>query len=268
MRLIIDGNNLAAVQFHGMPLLQYGSVHTGAIYGFLRETIRLMEEYSPDIVFAFDSGESKRKSILPNYKYRRDFVQSTDGRDKKIRREQTIRLRDHILPDIGFSNVWHVEGYEADDIIAKAVNYYACDWLIVSGDKDLWQCLAPGVDVYDISKKEVITKPKFINKFGVSPSEWAYVKAIAGDDTDDIPGVQGIGIGKACQFVRNEIKPHTLTHGKILHAMELIKRNHGLTRLPLPGTPSFKLNKDKTTPEKWRKVFNQYGIRNLKVPNG
>jgi 5'-3' exonuclease len=269
MKVLVDANNLAAIQFYGLPAFQHHGVQTGAIYGFLRETIRLMDEYSTRIIFAFDSDVSKRKEIWPNYKYRRAMqMPMMNGKDRKHLKEQIHALRTEILPDIGFANVWSAEGYEADDIIAQAIKDRPdSTWLVVSGDKDLWQCLSPNVEVSDIVKKRVMSEEVFKTAWGISPPRWAEVKAIAGCDSDDVAGVRGVGDVKAAAFLRGEVKSHHAIHADIMASKALIANNKLLTTLPYKGTPSFRIKQDRVTKSGWAKVMAKYGITNISVAN-
>ena len=97
------------------------------------------------------------------------------------------------------------EGWEADDLIAtyaiQAVNSGA-DVTIISSDKDLMQLLRPGIAMVDTMKNRRIEAPQVVEKFGVPPEKVIEVQALAGDSTDNIPGVPGIGIKTAAELIQ------------------------------------------------------------------
>ncbi len=97
------------------------------------------------------------------------------------------------------------EGFEADDIIATYARQAAeagAEVVIVSSDKDLMQLIEPGVSMLDTMKNKTIGEPEVIEKFGVTPDKVVDVQALAGDSTDNVPGVPGIGIKTAAELIR------------------------------------------------------------------
>src|SRR5919205_473733 len=95
-------------------------------------------------------------------------------------------------------------GFEADDLIATYVRE-ACEAdataIIVSSDKDLMQLVSDCVIMYDSMKDRRIGIPEVIEKFGVPPEKVVEVQALAGDSTDNVPGVPGIGVKTAAQLI-------------------------------------------------------------------
>ena len=105
-------------------------------------------------------------------------------------------------------NLHHLEmeGYEADDLIATYANMALAQGLevvIVSGDKDLMQLIRPGVEFYDPMKDKFFSPEDVKEKFGVYPEQVVDVQALAGDTTDNIPGIPGIGLKTAAQLVND-----------------------------------------------------------------
>ena len=96
------------------------------------------------------------------------------------------------------------DGYEADDLIAtyaREVVDAGGDVTIVSSDKDLMQLVRPGVVMLDAMKNKKIGRDEVIEKFGVPPDKVVDVQALAGDSTDNVPGVPGIGIKTAAELI-------------------------------------------------------------------
>ena len=96
------------------------------------------------------------------------------------------------------------EGYEADDLIAtyaKVARAEGIDVVVISADKDLMQLIRPGVKMRDPMKNRDIGPNEVMEKFGVAPEKVIDVQALAGDSTDNIPGVPGIGVKTAAGWI-------------------------------------------------------------------
>ena len=100
--------------------------------------------------------------------------------------------------------VCELEGYEADDLIATYARLAVeagATCTIVSSDKDLMQLIRPGVELLDPIKKTKLGPEAVMEKFGVTPDKVVDVQALAGDSTDNVPGVPGIGVKTAAQLI-------------------------------------------------------------------
>jgi len=266
--LIIDGDNCAWRNFYAMGGLSYGGEPTGAIFGFFRDILDLQDTFcTPNIAFCFDSGPSLRTQLLPDYKSSRRTRERILPREQKRAlkglRSQLDKLCWEHLPAIGFKNVFCEKGYEADDLIASLVRDIEDYIIIVSTDHDLYQLLDDRVIVYDQRKKKAISRKSFIEHYGVDPYTWDLVKAITGDTTDDIPGIRGIGVKTACKYVAGKLPEKDKRFAIIEKDLNAIKQRTILTRIPFRGTPSFRLEKDNVSCEKWRKVLGKLGMDSL-----
>src|SRR5690606_5550057 len=97
-----------------------------------------------------------------------------------------------------------LQGYEADDVIAtyaRLAHEAGIEVEIVSSDKDLMQLVRDGVGMFDPIKLKPIGAAEVMEKFGVPPSKVVEVQALAGDSTDNVPGVPGIGVKTAAQLI-------------------------------------------------------------------
>jgi len=264
--LLLDVSYLAFRSFFAVGRLSHDSIPTGVVYGVLRETLQLQEQFSTTkVVFCFDHGEPFRKLDCPGYKSSRHAKKSpADVEDLLLVREQVKRLRKAYLGTIGFRNLFWQKGYEADDVIAKVIlDRPKRDFIIVSSDHDLYQLLSSRVRIWNPAAKKLITADSFFEEFGVTPSQWADVKAIAGCATDDVVGIRGVGEKTAAKFLCG-----TLTKGaafeKIVHGNDTWQRNLGLVSLPYPGIESFQLTKDEITPQGWETIINKLGMKSLR----
>jgi DNA polymerase I len=162
---------------------------TGAVTGVANMLVRLVDEHSPSHVAAvMDSKKPTfRKEIYPEYKANRP----PPPEDLKVQ----FPFVEELLRGFGFS-VLQKDGFEADDLIATATRIAQAEGLrvvIVSGDKDLMQLVGPGVTMLDTMKDKVWDAKAVQEKWGVPPRLLGDLLALAGDSSDNIPGVPRVG---------------------------------------------------------------------------
>lgn len=268
--LLFDCNNLCYRAFFAMGQLSHWDVATGVIFGFMRDILRFQELYATkDILFCFDSRHSIRKEMYPKYKSSREALRAEMDENAKEAfdglRKQIKLLRTDYLPRLGYSNIFHARGYEADDCIASVVKDLPKQEriVIVSSDKDLYQLLSPNVSIRSPQTGKTINLVTFGNEFGIKPKKWPLAKAMAGCNTDDITGIDGIGEKTACKYILGNVKPGTKTYDKIKAGKATIQTNLPLVRLPLAGCPSFDLDKDCVTPKRWKTIAKELGMDSI-----
>ena len=197
---LVDGSGYIFRAFFAIPprMTSHG-VHTNAVFGFTNMLIKLLRDTDADgLAVIFDhSGDSFRNEIYPDYKANRD-----EPPEELVPQFAAIReaTRAFGLPCL------EQPGYEADDLIATYARLAADQGLrvtIVSSDKDLMQLVAERIDMLDPMKDKAIGRDEVIEKFGVPPEKVIDVQALAGDSTDNVPGVPGIGIKTAAQLVED-----------------------------------------------------------------
>ncbi len=201
---LIDGSGYIFRAFHALPPLTRKSdgLPIGAVSGFCNMLFKLMRdtkgpERPTHLAVIFDTSRATfRNALYPEYKAHRP-----PPPDDLIPQFTLIRdaTRAFGVPAI------EKDGYEADDLIAA----YACAAAkagaivtIVSSDKDLMQLVVDGqVELLDPVKNKPIRSAEVMEKFGVSPSKVIEVQALAGDSTDNVPGVPGIGVKTAAELI-------------------------------------------------------------------
>ncbi|GIN71370.1 DNA polymerase I [Bacillus sp. J14TS2] len=201
--MLIDGNSIAYRAFFALPLLNNDKgVHTNAIYGFTTMLMKVLAEQKPThILVAFDAGKTTfRHSTFTEYK---------GGRQKTPPElsEQFPFLR-NLLDAYGIKR-YELENYEADDIIgtlATKAEQENFDVLVISGDKDLTQ-LSTDKTTVAITKKGITDieayTPEHINeKYGLQPDQIIDMKGLMGDQSDNIPGVPGVGEKTAIKLLK------------------------------------------------------------------
>ncbi len=200
---LVDGSGYIFRAYHALPPMNRKSdgLQVNAVLGFCNMLWKLLREMPEDnrpthLAIIFDKSEiTFRNKIYPEYKAHRQ-----PAPDDLIPQFALIReaVRAFDLPCL------EQVGFEADDLIATYVRQ-ACERgasaTIVSSDKDLMQLVTDCVTMYDTMKDRRIGIPEVIEKFGVPPEKVVEVQALAGNSTDNVPGVPGIGIKTAAQLI-------------------------------------------------------------------
>src|ERR1700737_3487595 len=200
---LVAGSSYFFPPSHPLPPLNRKSdgLQVNAVLGFCNMLWKLLRDMPPDnrpthLAIIFDKSEiTFRNKLYPDYKAHRP-----PAPDDLIPQFALIReaVRAFDLPCL------EQVGFEADDLIATYVRL-ACERgaiaTIVSSDKDLMQLVTDCVTMYDTMKDRRIGIPEVIEKFGVPPEKVVEVQALAGDSTDNVPGVPGIGVKTAAQLI-------------------------------------------------------------------
>jgi len=181
----------------GASLTNPEGVPVGAVYGFTNMMMKLLSDHSEAaIAVIFDAARANfRNEIYAKYKANRDETPEDLIPQFPLVRQATIALG---VPAV------ELEGYEADDLIAtyaKQAVALGKKVIIISSDKDLMQLITDDIVMMDPMKNTIIDPAGVIEKFGVPPEKVIDVQALAGDPTDNIPGVPGIGVKTAAQLI-------------------------------------------------------------------
>ena len=195
---LIDGSSFIFRAFHALPPMnRHDGTPTNAVYGFTQMLMKILEDTDADcLAVIFDAARKTfRNDIYPAYKAQRPEPP-----------EELIPQFDLVRQAVRAFNVPAIEmpGYEADDIIAtyaRMAKEAGADVTIVSSDKDLMQLINDKVSMFDAMKNQKIGAPEVVEKFGLGPDKVVEVQALAGDSTDNVPGVPGIGVKTAAQLL-------------------------------------------------------------------
>ncbi len=203
--ILVDGNNLMfrsyyATAYTGNVMKNSKGFPTNALYGFVGMMNKIINEEKPQYVaVAFDVGKNFRKQKYETYK---------DGRSEtpdELKMQMPV-ARD-ILKAMGIQ-YFEMEPYEADDIIGTFAKFceedpeYAAT--IISSDKDLLQLISDETEVKLLKQKDYIryNNKNFVEDWGFQPIRMIDYKALAGDPSDNIPGVKGIGDKTAINLLK------------------------------------------------------------------
>jgi len=272
--LVIDCMNLVAATVFVMPELNTERDETGVIYGFLRQLRTLAERFKTSrFVFCWDSRDNYRKKIRPEYKAnRRKNLTDEEYAFWDRAFKQAKLLRTEVLYDLGFENVYHQIGYEADDLIAHVVQRFPDNYTIISSDNDLWQLLSKTyyyeTRCYSIRNDKMMTRGTFETAFGIQPHKWAMVKAIAGCSGDNVKGVERVGEVLALKFIKNQLDFTGKVYQKIRAHEDLIKENMLLVGLPFGHHHEIRIRENPVFKplmvEDFEKVFDRFDFMSLK----
>ncbi len=197
---LIDGSGYIFRAFHALPpMTRADGTPVNAVYGFTNMLLKLVEDSDADyIAVIFDAGRrSFRNDLYPDYKAHRPPPPPELVPQFALIREATRACN---VPAI------ELEGFEADDLIAayaKAAAALGAEVTIVSSDKDLMQLVGGKVTMHDPIKNRRIGEAEVVEKFGVGPAKVVDVQALAGDSTDNVPGVPGIGVKTAAELINS-----------------------------------------------------------------
>src|ERR1700680_4379871 len=200
---LVDGSSYIFRAYHALPPLNRKSdgLQVNAVLGFCNMLWKLLRDMPPDnrpthLAIICDKSEiTFRNKLYPDYKAHRP-----PAPDDLIPQFPLIReaVRAFDLPCL------EQGGFEADDLIAtyaREAGERGATTTIVSSDKDLMQLVTDKVTMFDTMKDRRIGVAEVIQKFGVPPEKVVEVQALAGDSTDNVPGVPGIGVKTAAQLI-------------------------------------------------------------------
>jgi len=222
---LIDGSGYIFRAYYALPPLSRKSdgLPTGAVSGFCSMLFKLLEDSKSNenlqkpthFAVIFDSARKTfRNEIYSDYKANRSEAPEDLAPQFEYIRKSVLAFN---LPSVELMN------YEADDLIATYVDQIlkkGAKVTIVSSDKDLMQLYKKDVRIFDPMKNKFIKEDDIVKKFGVDSRKVIDVQSLAGDSSDNVPGVPGIGVKTAAELIN---KYGTLE--KLLKSANEIKQN-------------------------------------------
>lgn len=194
---LIDGSNQAFRAYFALPPMHNPAGEpTNALYGFAQLFHNLIQAWKPDYcVVSFDRGKPFRNDIYPDYKgHRPDMPEDL--------RAQWPHF-DALVEGFGFRAIT-VAGYEADDVLGTLATQFAgpdLHVMLVTGDRDFYQLVNDHVRVLDLMKDKEYGAAEVAERMGVGPELITDLRGLAGDSSDNIPGVPGVGDKTAAKLL-------------------------------------------------------------------
>ncbi len=297
--MIIDGNNNFYRAWIVDPSLSSTNGQPiGGLKGFLKILQKLCRVINPDkIIICWDGvgGSQRRKSMVKEYKdgrkpihFNNNIVPNMSEEDKFNNQIwQLTRLADYIndLPIIQTM----LDGVEADDVIAYSVNHEGFkdyNKVIVSNDKDFYQLVANDVIIYRPVNETFMGVKSVLQEFAIHPVNFALARAIAGDKSDNLQGVEGVGLKTLAKRVPilTENKFYTVedvtkyckekdngkikAYNSIITNTNLIARNYSVMQLSSPQISYDNVRKIKYVYENSECVFNKEEVKKKMIADG
>jgi len=292
--LLIDALNLFMRNYIVDPSLSTNGQPIGGTKGFLKSLQSVCRTINPDLIFvAWDGGSQKRKSIDKNYKagrkpvrLNRDIHNMTAGEQEDNKNWQQQRLIEYLneMPIMQS----YVENVEADDIIALVSQSQALSEyhkIILSSDKDFIQLCDDSTILYRPIQKEILNKKRILEQYDIHPTNFALARAIAGDKSDNLPGIGGAGlptVSKRFPFLSEE-KSYTIQElveyaegvdsklkvfKNIVEKRELIEKNYKMMQLYAPNISAQSAQYIRAMLRDPKLMFNKTGIQTMMMIDG
>jgi len=274
LNVLIDGNNFAIRILTSIPGYnsQFQSSHQANLFihsffaGLLSTTNKIKQKYTTidNINIIWDSRINNRKKIYSQYKANRKPKTLEEEKDKANHYTLLDKLRDS-LKTLGDWGCVELEGYEADDLIAYFVKESTIDdtFVIISSDNDLYQLLNDRCVMYLPHRKDFYSILDFQKEFDISPSKYPFVKALAGDNSDNIKGIDGIGIKRGIKLIK---EGQCWTHWINKYKEVDLETNLELVSLPFEND-KINLTMPQSYFEKraWITLFQEFGLSKLNL---
>ncbi|MBB6214931.1 DNA polymerase-1 [Anaerosolibacter carboniphilus] len=201
--VIIDGNSLINRAYYALPLLSSKSGdYTNAVYGFVNMLYKIMDDYRPDYIsVAFDrKAPTFRHLEYDEYKAGRKKMPSELAQQLPILKDVLDALKIHRI---------ELDGFEADDLIGTLVKYAEnkeLEAIVVTGDRDALQLASSKTKIL-ITKKGISSLEEYDDKgvmerYEITPQQFIDLKGLMGDQSDNIPGVPGVGEKTAIKLIK------------------------------------------------------------------
>lgn len=266
--LLVDALNLYLRSFTVDPTLNRNGNPIGGLRGFFRSLQKNVRDLDMDyciVVWDGPGGSEKRRRRVSSYKSNRrpvkmnsNVLELSDEEQQRNKVWQQTRIHEYLnitpVPQFIF------DGIEADDVIAYLANEIENETIILSNDKDFLQLCADKVKVYTPIRKVLYDRDKVIEEYDCLPENFVIGRAIAGDQSDNLPGVPRVGLKtvmklfpqmkenpeyylsdliKECKTVKSKLK----SYQSILSSEKLIKTNYSVMQLYSPSiSPRVKEN--------------------------
>jgi DNA polymerase-1 len=261
--IIIDALNMFLRSYVISPHLDKRGMPVGGTIGFLKSLQKVSRDFNADeVIVAWDGheGSQRKRSLNKDYKggrkpvrFNRRMIDLPEEKEQANKGYQQVRLMEYLnqMPVIQL-----IADYtEADDIIAHVINnnqYNGWRKTIISSDKDFFQLCRDDVQIYRPIQKKVVTKNSVLEEFKIHPKNFALARAMAGDTSDNLPGIKGAGLKTIAKrfpwLVREDvyevsdiIRECAMTgkklkiHENIESNEKLIKENYQIMQLYFPN---------------------------------
>jgi 5'-3' exonuclease len=234
--LIIDGLNTFLRSFTMINHINPDGAHIGGLTGFLKSigfAIRHIKPTRVILVFDGTGSTTNKKNLFADYKGNRKIQRITNWDGFDNREEESASIENQILRLVSYLkflpvDLLAIDKVEADDVIAYITNKAKEEVYIMSADQDFIQLVNDKVTVYSPIKKKFYT-PKLVKEdYKLYPQNYINQKILMGDNSDNIPGVKGLGPKKLFKLFPELEHPEKITFSEIMEKCNEKRTEHGL----------------------------------------
>ncbi len=297
--MVIDSLNLFIRCFVIDPSLGTNGNPIGGLKGYFKSLQKLIRQVNPDeIIVVWDGpgGSQKKKQIVKEYKdgrapirLNRNIRTLDENEEFQNKTYQQYRVFDFLnqMPVIQFLE----PGIEADDLIAFVIKHQKYqEWkkIIVSSDKDFIQLCNDTTILFRPIQEEILTHKKVVEEYGIHPTNFALARSLDGDKSDNIKGIDGIGLKSVAkylpflsedktylideveQFCKDKIeeKIKTKFYSSFIDNIELVKRNYSMMQLYSPNISVQVANKARSVIQDFKPELNQTELHKMMIEDG
>lgn len=297
--MIVDSLNLFIRNYIVDPSMSTNGFPIGGLKGYFKSLQKLSREVKPNgIVICHDGpgGSRKKKTIIKEYKdgrkpirLNRNIENLTENQEVQNKVWQQLRVIEYLncMPLIQFLE----REVEADDlvsIVTQHPNFKDWDKIIVSSDKDFIQLCNGNTVLYRPIQNEVLTTKKILDEYKIHPNNFALARSIAGDPSDNIQGVKGVGLttianrlpflleekeyltGDVFEFCKKQIEKGTKLkiYQNILDMQEQVHTNYTVMQLSSPNLSYQVVQKVDYAIENYNPELNLTELRKLMIEDG
>lgn len=277
--IVVDCSALAYAAFYSFGHLSYSGTDTGVIFGFLSKLRQIGEKFeSNDFILCWDAGHTHRHKDYKGYKQKRqdkrNEMTEQEARARMSFVEQVHKLRDDVMPMMGFKNNFYCKMYEADDLLAywvRLMHQKGYNVVMVTSDQDMYQVLDCCTMYSPAKKGKLFTHKDLQKEYGIKADQWALAKAIGGCDGDGVIGIYGAADPKKPTSKVLKYLQGKLTQGKIFDRIEskegrkTIKKNLPIVTTPYKQElmPRMIRRRNQFTIKKFILTFEMFGFRSF-----
>jgi 5'-3' exonuclease len=216
--------------------LNYQGHHIGGLTGFLKSIGFAINHIKPTrVILCFEGAGSttNRKYLYPEYKANRKLIKVTNWDTFDNKEEETESIENQIIRLVNYLqilpvNLIAVDKIEADDIIGHLATHLPGEVVIMSADKDFLQLVNDRVSVYSPVKKKFYNPRMILDEYKVSAANYLNYKILTGDDSDNLPGVRGIGHKKLLKLFPEFVNEEKYTFKYMIDKAEEKIEEHAL----------------------------------------
>ena len=290
--MIVDAHNQFLRSYIVDPSVSSNGFPIGGVKGFMKILNKLTREIKPDkivVVWDGEGGSKKRKAKNKNYKAGRTPPRLNRGVNNLTQQEEAENRQWQQLKAFEYLNntpiVQFREPYvEAD--VAKHQRYTDWQKVIVSSDKDFIQVLDDKTILYRPTQSQILNTKRVVDEYGIHPANFVLARAMAGDKSDNLDGVSGVGIKTASKrfpFLREEneyyltdiyshceknVDSRLKVYRNILESKDTVDLNYDIMQLSSPSLSAQTKERVISILDEWQPEFNKTNFRAMLIKDG